>query len=284
MKSISVNLQSHLNGPLTKLATCIFVTRIDGVEFGFTTHDKPLVIDSFVYEPAASFNPSDITSGNDLEVDNVSITGILSSDSITEDDLRAGRWDFATFRLFQVNWSNLSMGDKKDRKGTFGQVTVDRLTFAVELLGMMQAYTTSIGELTSPGCRANLGDARCGVVLSGGSPALGVTGTIDTAGTDFFSLTDTERAEEDGHFDGGVITFTSGQLDGLAFEVKTYTIGAWTTHVAMPYDASGATYAMTAGCDKRRETCRDRFNNIGNFRGEPWLRGIDSMVQVGRHS
>ena len=31
----------------------------------------------------------------------------------------------------------------------------------------------------------------------------------------------------------------------------------------------------TAGCDKRRETCRDKFANILNFQGFPFMPGSD---------
>jgi uncharacterized phage protein (TIGR02218 family) len=33
------------------------------------------------------------------------------------------------------------------------------------------------------------------------------------------------------------------------------------------------------GCDKRLETCRDRFANTLNFRGEPHLPGNDLLTR-----
>jgi uncharacterized phage protein (TIGR02218 family) len=32
------------------------------------------------------------------------------------------------------------------------------------------------------------------------------------------------------------------------------------------------------GCDKRRETCFNKFDNILNFRGEPDMPGVDHML------
>ena len=293
MKTISPEFKLHLAGARTTLVTCILLVRTDGQVYGFSTHDRLIRYNGVDYEAAAGFNPTDIAVANQMDVDNLTVEGVLSSNSLNEDDLRAGRWDFAEFRLFQLNWADLTMGEKKDRKGTLGQVIVDRSLFAAEMLGMMQAYTTSIGEITSPGCRANLGDSRCQVNLQyGGSPSVGsppttaftVNGVIDTAAADFFNMADSARVEPDGYFDNGVITFLDGQLEGLAFEVKTYTIGAWSVFVPLPYDATGRAYTMHAGCDKRLETCRDRFNNVDNFRGEPWLRGTDALMQIGRHN
>lgn len=286
MKTFSVALQGHLDGNLTKLASCIRIERVDGEIFGFTTHDRTLTVGGVDYLPAAGFSPTDIAGADNMDVDNLSVDamltdGILSAVTITEEDLRAGRWDFAAFRVFQVNWADLTMGDKKDRAGNLGEVTVNRQTFVAEMLGLMQAYSTSIGELTSPGCRANLGDSRCGIDLTPWT----VTGTIDTADSDYMTMHDSARVEADTYFDGGVMTITSGNMIGMRFEVKaSLATGIWVLHVPTPYDATGEDYSMHAGCVKSRTVCRNRFNNIVNFRGEPFLRGSDALAAVGRHS
>lgn len=285
-KAISTNLKAEMTGALSRLATCMKLTRTDGNVYGFTTHDVPLVIDGVRYEPAASFNPSDIASANNLDTDNLTVDGVLDSDTLTEDELRAGYWDYAHFRIFQVNWSDLTMGDKKDRAGRLGNVSVHRQTFVAELLGLMEAYAISIGELSSPMCRASLGDRRCKVDVTaiGSPPASGVvTGTIYSADTDFFTLHDIARAEPDGYFDEGVITLHYDTGD-LSYEVKAYVVGTWITKTPWAYDATGIAYTMTRGCDRRFTTCRDTFNNVVNFRGEPWLRGNDKLIQVGRKS
>lgn len=281
-KAISFNLKAEMAGALSKLATCMRVERTDGNVYGFTTYDKKLTIDGLDYEPAATFNPTDVASANNMDVDNLSVEGFLSSEAITEDELRAGRWDYALFRIFQVNWNDLTMGDKKMRAGHFGEVQVHRQSFVVELLGLMDAYTTSIIEITSPGCRASLGDARCKVNLAG-SPSFTVTGTIDTADTDFFTLHAADRTEADGYFDEGRITLHYATGD-LSYEVKAYIVGTWITKTPFAYDATGVTYTMTKGCNRTLDTCRDVFNNVVNFRGEPWLRGPDALIQIGRRS
>lgn len=279
MKTISIDLKAEMTGELAHLATCMRLERTDASVYGFTTHDRPLVIGGTTYEPAASFNPTDIASGNNMDTDNLTVEAMLSSSTITEDELRAGRWDYAAFRIFQVNWQDLAMGDKKDRAGHLGEVSVNRQTFTAELLGMMQAYDTSIGELTAPACRASLGDARCQVDLA----PFTVTGTIDSSDSDFFTLHDLARTEADGYFDEGVITFTSGANAGLSYEVKAYIVNLWMTKTPFAYDAAGANYTMSRGCNRTFGTCRNTFANAVNFRGEPWLRGNDKLIQVGRH-
>ncbi len=42
--------------------------------------------------------------------------------------------------------------------------------------------------------------------------------------------------------------------------------------------AIGDTFRVTAGCDKRFATCRNRFANAVNFRGLPHVPGNDFVV------
>ena len=42
--------------------------------------------------------------------------------------------------------------------------------------------------------------------------------------------------------------------------------------------AAGDMFTVTAGCDKRFATCRDRFANGVNFRGFPTIPGNDFVI------
>ena len=53
MKSVSGALATHLAGAVTTLATCWRVTRTDGAVFGFTDHDRDLVVSSVTYAAAS---------------------------------------------------------------------------------------------------------------------------------------------------------------------------------------------------------------------------------------
>ena len=278
MKTFPIALQAHLDGSGTTLATCMRIVRRDGTVYGFTNHDRRLLIDGLDYYPEASFNPTDIASRSNLDTDNVELEGLLSSANITEDDIRAGYWNAAPYRLFQVNWKDLTQGQKKDRAGRLAQIIVNRSTFVAELLGVMEAYTSSVGEFTSPDCRTNLGDERCKVDLT----PFTFASTIDTASNTRYAVTDAARGEADDFFTNGTITITFAGGD-LAFDVKSFSGGTFVVKQPIPFDATGLPYVAVAGCDKKRETCRDRFSNIANMRAEPWLRGQDVAVQVARH-
>jgi len=286
MQTIDSDLQAVYDGEVATLARCILITRVDGEVYGFTSLDRDLVIGGVTYETARGFMTTDIGTGNNLDVDSSEVTGALHSESITEDDLRAGLWDYAAFRVFEVNYEDLTMGERKLRKGRLGQVRVERNAFHVETLGLMQQLSTSIGSLTSPGCRNQLGDARCGVVLNGGSPAYTFLGTITLVDADTITLEDTGLTQVSNYFQNGLITFDSGANDGIAREVKSSTaLGVVVLQLPFPYVVQvGDTFSIAAGCNKRLETCRDKFANVVNFNGEPYLPGNDKMLQQGRRS
>lgn len=280
MKTYDPDLLAHFQQSGTTVARCILILRsFDGLPFGFTTHDRPLTIGGIVYEPTASFIAKDIAANLNLDTDNTEAEALLDSDTLTEEDLRAGKWDFSPYRIFQVNWADLTMGEKKDSIGHLAKVTVNRQTFVAELLGLMEALGTSIGEITSPNCRAMLGDERCKFDVGPYTFA----GTVDSADPDRYTFIDAARGEEEGYFAEGIIWFESGLLDGLSYDIKSFTAGGkFITKTPLAYDATGCDYSVVVGCDKKRTTCRDKFSNVINFRGEPWLRGNDVLIQIGR--
>ena len=167
MKSTSTALAAHLAGPVTTLATCWRITRVDGAEFFFTDHDQDLLFDGHVYKASSGYSRTAIANDASLSVDNLDVEGVFDSAAITEEELRAGLFDQAEVRIFLVNWADPSMGALRMRRGWFGEVVLtEQNVFRTELRGMTQALQQSIGELYSPECRADLGDHRCKVPIN----------------------------------------------------------------------------------------------------------------------
>lgn len=276
MKTLSLALQSHLESEVQTLAHCWKLTRRDSTVMGFTNHDRDLLIDGVNYAAATGFTPTSIDSQATLAVDNLDVEGMLASGSITEADILAGKYDFAEIEIFAINYMDGAMGKIALRRGWLGEVEMRESRFIAEVRGLTQKLSQNIGQLYSPLCRAMLGDARCGVNLA----AHTVTGTI-TAVASPSQCSDTARSEEDGTFDYGLITFISGQNNGLSGEVKTFLNQQFTLALPMPYPiAVGESYTLVKGCDKTITTCATRYNNAVNFRGEPHVPGLDKMLET----
>lgn len=275
-KNISSALKAHLQSGVTTIATCWKLTRQDGVVMGFTSHDKPITYNGVTYEQASGFTPSAIDESVGLKVDNLEIESILDSNNISEEDIEAGLYDYARIEIFIVNYEDLSQGHMILKKGILGALKVGRNSFYTEVRGLSQLYTNTITESFCETCRAELGDARCKVDLN----AITVTGSIIASTNDREFTTDV-TTYADGYFDYGLLVFTSGANATYAMEVKQYQQagGAFKLFLKLPKPiAPGDTFTVYPGCDKKLTTCEQKFNNVVNFRGEPYIPGKDRLI------
>lgn len=284
MKQLSATFAAHVASGATTLCWCWRVTRRDGVVRGFTDHDKTVTFDATAFEAASGFTASDITDALGLSVDNLEVTGALSSATLTDDDLAAGRYDDARVEIFRVNWADPSQRVLM-RSGSIGEVRRTGSSFTAELRGLAHYLQQPKGRLYQLTCDADLGDKRCAIDLS--SPAFRGVGAIAVAhSARRFAVTGLS-AFDNGFFSRGLCTFTSGASNALKIEVKSHvktatavTIELWAEAEGPP--AAGDTFLVTAGCDKRFETCKARFSNSVNFRGFPVMPGNKFLTPFSR--
>lgn len=267
--TLATQMQSHLMQDTTTLAVCWYIKRTDGVEYGYTTADKTLTIDGLDYKPVNSGEPSSVKMSANLSPDNSEVEVVLDDDDISEEELRAGLFDYAQVKKFLVNYENVSLGKIKLISGRMGKITILDGRAKTEFMSLTDHLNMQIGRHILPTCDAELGDSKCGVDLA----SYTVSGTI-TSVTDNQTFTDSDRTEDDDYFTYGKITFTSGNNNGLSMDIKDFASGQFKLMESMPYDVTvGNTYEAVAGCNKEFSTCKDKFNNGVNFRGFPHLPG-----------
>jgi uncharacterized phage protein (TIGR02218 family) len=281
MKNLSASLQAHLDSGTTTLAWCWRIERADGVVFGFTDHDRPLAFGGVTYEPESGFAASEIRSGTDLAVDAQEAEGVLTSDTITETDILDGRWDNAKVEVWRVNWDAPAQRVLM-RRGAIGQVRRGRLNFVAEVRSLAHVLNQTVGRTFQHACDAELGDGRCGVDLD--DPAYKGTGSVvSLTGDRSFTASGLGSFDPD-WFTLGRLTWTSGANAGRTAEVAAHALRSGDQHLALleapvrPI-APGDDFVVRAGCDKRLETCRDRFANVVNFRGFPHIPGQDTVIR-----
>jgi uncharacterized phage protein (TIGR02218 family) len=274
-------LQAKLEGGATTLARCFVVTRRDGVAQGFTDHDEDIVLDGVICRARTGITASEAKQQLGLAVAGSEMSGALASDTLNEADLAAGLYDAAAIAVHLVDWSEPAL-QVHLASGVLGEVRREGIAFTAELRSLAHRLQEESGRLYTSACQADLGDARCTVDLAdeqyrGGGVVDAVTaaGAFTASGLDAFA---------GGWFDGGKLTWISGANAGSAMEVKIHRAAAviaielWQ---AMPQPIAAAdTFVVTAGCDKRFATCRDRFANSPNFRGFPAIPGNDFLIQV----
>jgi uncharacterized phage protein (TIGR02218 family) len=274
MKTLPPDLQTHLSSGTTTLCWCWKITRRDGVVLGFTDHDVPLSFAGVTYAAASGFTAGEITSSADLSVDNLSVVGALTADSLNEADLAAGLFDAAAIEIWRVNWA-APEARVLMRSGTLGEVKRGRCAFEAEVRGLAQALNQPVGQVFAHACDAVLGDARCGVFVTA------VMGVVA-------SVIDNRRftaplVQASGWFSGGQLTFSSGANQGRTVTVKRQARAAGAATIELWQSLSdpiavGDRFAPTLGCDHAFETCKTKFHNAINFRGFPHMIGADAAI------
>jgi uncharacterized phage protein (TIGR02218 family) len=276
MKTLSAALSTHLASGATTLCWCWKVTRADDTVLGFTDHDEPVAFDGVTFEAASGFAATEIQSSLGLAVDNLEVDSALSSDRIKPEDLKAGRYDDAAVEIWRVNWADTSQRVLM-RAGNLGEVRRGELGFTAEVRGLAHRLGQAMGRTYQRMCDAELGDARCTVDLD--DPAFKGAGTVMAVVDNRILTVSGLGSFETGWFAGGRLAWTSGANAGTAAEVRAHGAGASATLVlwqAAPLAIqAGDAFEVTAGCDKRFETCRDKFDNVANHRGFPHMPGND---------
>jgi len=180
-----------------------------------------------------------------------------------------------------VNWS--AVGQRVlMRRGAIGQVRRGRLAFVAEVRSLAHILNQTVGRTFQHACDAELGDARCGVDLD--DPAHKGTGSVTALAGDRSFTVSGLGGFAAGWFTLGRLTWTSGANAGRVAEVTSHDVVAGARRLTLleaPVRsiAVGDDFVVRAGCDKRLETCRDRFANVVNFRGFPHIPGQDTVIR-----
>jgi len=280
-KTVPTDLKTHMAGELSKMATCWRILRLDGTELFFTDHDTNITYDGDTYEADGGTTTTSVQHQRAAAVDNLEAMSVLSSERITIADLKAGLYDGALLDVFQVNHEDPTMGRiMLAQNWILGQVHVADNAVVVQVDGMASRLDQQICEQYSKTCRATLGDERCGVEMD-----YYAYGGIVTSVTDRKHFKDASLIFSDGSiFRHGTIVWEAGSAnEGLSMEIKSYNSDTLVFELLMemPNDIADADqFTAYEGCDRTLACCRDRFNNVANFRGEPYIPGRDSRIDV----
>jgi uncharacterized phage protein (TIGR02218 family) len=256
---------------LTTIGFAWRLERRDGAGLALSSHDAVVTIDGVRHAPSPGMSPAAIIRRGGLAPTSGEIEGMISGAALTEEDLELGRWDGARVTLAAFDWSGV--GDPlRLIDGELGAVGISGEGFSAELVGAAAKLEAPVCPLTSPECRAELGDGQCRVDMAGRRIEAIASGS-----------------------DGSTITLAVGIDEGFAYGRLFVLSGAasgWSSTIVAIEDgmpvlrdpprvaiAPGARLWIEQGCDKRFATCRDRFANAANFRGEPHLPGNDLLTR-----
>jgi len=280
MSGFDADLLAHLKGGTTTTCRCWSVRRRDGVVMGFTDHDRDMSFDGITFRAETGLSALAVQQGTGLAVDNTEALGALSDVAIREADIVAGRFDGAEVRAWIVNWDAVRQRQLLFT-GTIGELRRAGGAFEAELRGLAEALSRPVGRVYQKPCTAVLGDGDCRFDLE--TPGYATERDVQTVEEGrIFGFGGLPGFDPD-WFRHGRLEMLSGAAKGLTGLIKrdreadsARVIELW--HPLRVAVAPGDRLRLEAGCDKRVETCRIKFDNLLNFQGFPDIPGDDWTI------
>lgn len=277
MRTIHPDLQARLDSGATTICRCWIVSRRDGTRLGFTDHDGDIMIDDVICRASSGMDATTLQSASGLSVDNAQAVGALTSAAISEDDIRAGRYDGAEIRQWFVDWERPELRVLMFC-GSLGEIRRRDGAFEVELRGMAEALNARVGRSILRTCDRALGDGKCGIDAS--RPDFSGEGVVSEASGASIAA-DSLGGFAAGWFTHGALTWLTGPNAGDKASIKMDRAAADGKRSLVLWKEpgrearAGDRFRVVAGCDKHADTCKAKFANLINFRGFPHIPGDD---------
>lgn len=281
MKSASPALVAYLNALRTAsdapllTAECYTIWLTTGAVLTYTDLDIAVALNGYVYAANSvlvSGLKYRVSCGVNVDAQQVTIFA-RTSDTIGGvpflQALRQGLFDGARIqreKAFFTAWGSPPIGSVVLFKGRVAQIdsigrTSAQVTVASDLVLLDIDMPRNVYQAN---CQHVLYDASCGVA----------SGTYSTQGTVGAGSTPSAiqwPGASDAH-QQGAITFVSGANTGATATIKSAGNGVLQLAYPLPNaPAVGDVFSASYGCDHTMATCRNRFGNLGRFRGFPYV-------------
>lgn len=267
---------SLLLGGVQRFATLFLIERTDGVALRFTDHNVPITFEGQVYDPAGGFNSSAEQRNANLKPRNAEFLGAITDNRITLEDLRAGRYKEARITISTVDWKYPWHGVLDRRVYWLTDLTYTEEMWEAQVESIARWFNQKVGRFYNRNCEWNLGDSRCQVDIA----ALTLAGSVTGIFKQRVVFDSTASHGTANYYAYAELVWTGGANINLRHDVKrSATTGRLTLELATPRPIQvGDTFTVYPGCDRRRQTCIDKFNNLVNFGGFPYVPGTDKML------
>jgi uncharacterized phage protein (TIGR02218 family) len=276
MKSVSAALITLLAGNQFIFADLYTITTITGGVFRYTNADIDLTVSGNAFlstGPRIKRGQTRTIVG--LEVDTLELTLYADTTNLIGgvpilQALQNGALDGAYVKLervFMATWGDTSAGTIILFTGRVSEAQFSRTEANVKIKSDLELLNVQMPRnLYQPSCLHTLFDSGCGILKSSNAHA----NTVASGSTK--SLLICGSAIPASFYDQGTVTFTSGLNNGVTRTIKSNSAGA--INLSYPLQAApsaGDTFNAYPGCDKTQSTCTNKYGNVANFRGFPYI-------------
>lgn len=275
MKTLSGGLQTAFRKSPRKFARLFTLTTNDITlpPYYFTDHSQSITYNSNVYVASGAISMSAVESTTGGIASNSEIK-INYVDGITRDMLLSGNLDQASLWCDVIVWDEPSQGVVRILDGYIQRKDVNNVSYgSFNVKGRLNLTDGFIGEVYTPECRNVFGDSNCSLDVNNFDETFTVGAVVSGQAYTRFAIACT-GTRADGFFNLGYVRFG---INGTRYEILKDSAPTLPTArdiiLAVPTQnilVGGETGVIVAGCDKRHASCLTKFDNILNFRGEPF--------------
>lgn len=242
----------------------------------YTSHDTNLVYQGNTYV-AIPIKRSEINFNSNLQIDKVDIecglVGVTvgAGDFTIPEVIERGWLERAHVWVYLVNYITLISHKLLFEGHVTGGIGYNQGTLHVECNSTLDKLASMFPKkIYSEDCQHALYDTYCGLVKA----SYLESGTVASV-TDRFRVHATifqYSAHASGYWLGGEVKFTSGDNTNVRRSIKSHGDGYVDVRIAFPDTiVVGNTLQAYPGCDKKGETCEDKFDNYENFFGFEYI-------------
>lgn len=278
MRQASARLIALLNADQFLMADLYTITTIYGDVYRYTNYDIDLTIAGQLYRSDGPIIEREgITQNLGIEVDSLSVTILVTDNTFFGDvpiaqAFHNGILDGARFKLERVFMdmntpTDTSAGAITLFEGSLIEPEMDRNQIHVNVTSDTDILKVKMPRnLYQPSCLNTLFDSGCGLLKDN----FMVETTIQSNSTNNRILCSLNQPQ--GWFTQGVVEFTQGVNRGIKRTVRLHESGALLlTLPLLEMPVVGEVIKVYPGCDKRIDTCHNRFNNRARIRCTPFV-------------
>lgn len=295
LKTVPPLLQADRDANVGTFTQMLQVVAEDGTTLGTSGLDKNLTLDTgdtegpfaglgpMTYLADPGFEATELEAANDLSVDGGDGFTLVPIDAtpLQPEDIRAGKWNNARFRVLEVNYEALDHGFDILHEGYWGNVTLrDNALLIIQLDGLTRPLRQNLCPLTSKDCRSVFGSQEseaqepCGYDVEPLWVEFTVT-DVDPDDSDR-AFTASGLAGDAGAYFPGALIWDTGDNAGVFVGVESHEAGGVVSvRTAMPRAIqNGDTGRIRPDCTKQVEGpkgCRSYWDTawVNHFMGEP---------------
>lgn len=284
------SLAGHLSEQTKHLAQIWSLTRTDGTVYRYTTHDRIIEYDGNDYTPVGGFSDTDRRVETALQDHSLDFVGSITTDEISDTDLRAGLFAEAELVESLIDWRAPWAGPFISRRYWVQKTTHNDIFWTVELSGSARFLRATVGNTYDRNCRHKLGvtgaDGFGCTAVPTSVTNVAVDGTLDGDKKLVIRADPTDLpSQSDDYYNFGELTFTSGANNGIVGEIKDFKNDTRDITMYQPFPFPievGDQFTIEQGCDNTKTQCVGVFNNLAQFGGYPSIPGSDRVLTTPR--